>query len=177
MEWGSVANWVAGIGSLTASCVALFISERGRRIRLDGFVGHRVLIGGDWPETNILAISVTNVGPRKAKISNVGMTWGSRHGRRAMISVAVPDPECPQLICDKMPITLEDGETANWQIHLGDDDAWIVGLVESGKIVTWKDVETLRFVIYTSQGYRKIIRPDGRLRDQLHALVQKLPSQ
>ena len=31
MEWGSVAAWVSGVGSLTASVVALFIAARAQR--------------------------------------------------------------------------------------------------------------------------------------------------
>lgn len=174
MEWGSVANWVSGIGSLVASCVALFIAERGRRIKLDGYVGKRVMIGGGSPRTNVLAISVTNVGSRVAKISNVGMTYGGKRRRRAaIISVSIPDLEHPWLVCDKIPLSIEDGESANWFIYLGDDDKWIVDLVGPGHIETWTDVETLRFIVYTSQGHRKINRPDLELRQQLHELVQR----
>lgn len=83
------------------------------------------------PETGIH--SLTNVGPRKAKITNVGMTYGPRKRRRAaLISVGIPDIEHP-----------------------------------------W---ETLRFVVYTSQGYKKIIQPESDVLQQLHELVSKLPA-
>ena len=74
------------------------------------------------PETGIH--SLTNVGPREAKITNVGMTYGPRKRRRAaLISVGIPDIEHP-----------------------------------------W---ETLRFVVYTSQGYKKIIQPESDVLQQL----------
>lgn len=176
-EWGSVANWVSGIGSLAASCVALYIAERGHRIKLDGYVGKRVMIGGSWPTTNILAISVTNMGSRTAKISNVSMKCGRKRNRRlAIIGVGVPDENHPWIITDKLPKSLEDGDSANWHIYLGDDDDWIVSLVRDGFIKSWLDIETLFFVIHTSQGAEKIIRPELNVRTQLHDLIRKQPT-
>ena len=174
MEWGSVANWVAGIGSLTASCVALFISERNRRIELTGYVGKRVSIGGDWPQANLLMISVTNVGPRKARIVNVGFSFGpSKRRRSALITVGVPDHEHPWIYSDEVPIAINDGESATWCVHLDENDGWIVDMVREDFIETWKDVETLRFIIYTSQGYKKMIKPELEVVQQLHELVRR----
>lgn len=174
MEWGSIASWVSGIGSLIASCVALFIAERGRSIRLDGIVGKRALIGGGLPQASVLTISVTNVGTRTAKITNVGMKYGRGRSRRvAIISVGVIDPEHPWLASSKLPISLGDGESAYWHIHLDDRESWIADLVSDQFISSWIDVETLRFVISTSQGPAKLIRPEKAIRDQLHDLVRQ----
>lgn len=173
IEWGSVANWASGIGSLVASCVALYVADRNRRIKLDGYVGKRVLIGGGLPKSEVLSISVTNHGPRAARINNVGMFAGRGKGKRyAIIDVSTPDLERPWIICDSIPKQIADGESANWQIYLGAEEKWIHELVSDGFVRSWLDVETLRFVIYTSQGFKKVIRPEKPVRDQLHDLVR-----
>jgi hypothetical protein len=169
VEWGSVANWISGIGSLTASCVALYIAERNRRISLSGYVGKRVIIGGEAPQTNVLSISVTNVGTRPTKITNVGFHCGrGKQKKFAIVTVGVHNPKYPWLITDSIPKTLEDGESAHWQIPLSEAGNWIDNLVDSNFVQTWNDIETLRFSIYTSQGKMKLIRPEPSVREQLH---------
>lgn len=172
MEWGSIANWVSGTGSLVASCVALFIADRGRRIHIDGYVGKRVLIGGGFPKTDVLSISVTNIGTRAAKITNVGFECGrGKEKRFAIVTVGIPNAKCPWLASSPLPISLEDGETANWQILLTAQENWIDELVEKKFVKKWIDVETLRFTIHTSQGHVKYLRPELPLRSQLHELL------
>ena len=169
VEWGSVANWVSGIGSLTASCVALFVAERNRQISLSGYVGKRVLIGGGFPKTNVLSISVTNLGTRAAKITNVGFQCGRGKGKRvAIVSVGIRDPKFHWVITDSIPKTLNDGESANWQIPLNESENWIDDLVDNQFVRSWLDVETLRFSVHTSHGKTKYIQPERSVREQLH---------
>src|SRR5688572_27200040 len=87
VNWGSVADWVSGIGSLSAAIVALYVAHLSRRIHLTGYCGHRLILGGGGPREEIVSISVTNIGQRTTTISNVGMTVGYFAKRHAVINI------------------------------------------------------------------------------------------
>ena len=45
INWGSVADWVSGLGSLSAVIVALYLSKESMRVRLQGSAGLRIILG------------------------------------------------------------------------------------------------------------------------------------
>jgi hypothetical protein len=49
INWGSVADWVSGLGSFSAVIVALYLSRSAQRVRLRGYCGLRVILGGGSP--------------------------------------------------------------------------------------------------------------------------------
>jgi len=42
IQWGSIADWVSDIGSLSAAVVALYVSFSARRKRLQGYCGEQI---------------------------------------------------------------------------------------------------------------------------------------
>jgi len=95
-----------------------------------------------------------------------------RKKRLAVISVSVPDLQYPWLVNDPIPKTLADGESANWQIPLTQEDDWIDDLVDSKLVQTWLDVETFRFSIHTAHGKTLLIQPEYPFREQLHDRIR-----
>lgn len=52
ITWGSIADWVSGLGSLFAGVIALYLARASERIRLNGYVGVR-LAGGGMPTVEL----------------------------------------------------------------------------------------------------------------------------
>jgi hypothetical protein len=68
VNWGSVADWVSGIGSLSAAIVALYIALFSQRVKLRGSCGRGLIItegGGD--RIDVLTISAINIETEKKR--------------------------------------------------------------------------------------------------------------
>ena len=166
IEWGSVASWVSGLGSFAAVATALYLSRDAQRIKLNGYCGLRVVVGGGMPKKELLFISVTNIGSRPATISNIGMTVGRFKKKRFAIITSVKDA-----YSDEIPVTIGDGEVAKWGIPIGVDKKWIKDLVNDF-VLTEKDADTLRFVVYTTHGHDKILKPEEPLVNEIKKEIQ-----
>jgi hypothetical protein len=119
IELGSLADWVSGLGSFAAVVTALYLARDAQRIKLDGYCGLRVVVGGGMPKKDLIFVSVTNVGSRAATVNNLGMRVGRWKKRHAVIT-AVKDA-----YSDGVPITIADGQVAKWGIPLENDNDWI----------------------------------------------------
>lgn len=169
IDWGSIADWVSGIGSLTAAIVAIWLAKRGERIKLRGYCGLRLIVGGGYRE-DVVTFSVTNVGTRATIISNISMHTGIYKKRHAILnSWNLPNSQ-------PMPCPLSDGQTANWQVSNPLGTEWLVGLmhVETAHkpLVTssW-DVRTLRVRIHTNHGTDLVLKPEKGFREALLKLL------
>jgi hypothetical protein len=69
----SFAPWASAIGSFLASIVALYLSRRGRHIRLMVMVSYRHNVVPNPKEQHLVVINVTNIEPRPATIT--GIYW------------------------------------------------------------------------------------------------------
>lgn len=167
MNWGSVADWVSGLGSFAAVVTALYLATDSQKIKLDGYCGLRLLIGGGTPEQEFLWISVTNVGSRTAIVNNVGMTVGRRKKKRHAIITVSKDP-----YSDGLPVSLADGQFAKWGIPMTNDRKWIKDLVGDGFVKTEDDVDTLRFLVYTTQKAVKELNPEEPLREAIRTALK-----
>ena len=86
-QWIQIANavgtWVAGIGTLAAVGVSLWLALDARRVRLKVRVGGYELIRGDGtPRMQFVNFDVTNLADRPVTISAVGWVIGKGKGRR-----------------------------------------------------------------------------------------------
>ena len=157
VNWGSVADWVSGLGSMSAGIVALYLARAASRIRLRGYCGIRTVIEmGDTPPHDVLMISVTNVGTRATIINNISIRVGFLKKRYGVIT----------LLRDRysveVPFPLGDGQEGHWGIPLDNDEAWLKGLCKS-LVKTPRDVRTLRFCIHTNHGEVLRLRPEEQL--------------
>jgi len=160
MEWGSIADWVSGLGSFCAVAVALYLSRDSQRIKLSGYCGIRLIIGGGAPQQEFIMLSATNIGHRKAVVCNIGMKVGLFRKRHAIIT------PMKDAYSDGIPFSIDDGEVAKWAIPLNDDKKWIKDLI-GDFVKTTMDAKTLRFLIMTTHGTTKSIKPDANLVEEI----------
>jgi len=162
IAWGSVAEWVSGIGSLSASIVALYISLEARRIKLRGYCGVREIVQQGAPVVTVLSVGVTNIGTRSTIVNNVGIRSGARKKARTAIIVFNRDAWS-----DGIPCTIADGKSGRWSIILDAERTWVRELAEGMLEKSGDLVSTLRFSIHTSHGATLWIKPDDSLTMEL----------
>lgn len=165
INWGSVADWVSGLGSLSAVITALYLANYSQRIRLRGHAGLRMVVGGGEPAISIISFSVTNTGNRPTVINNISMRVGFFKKKYAIITTSREIHSSP------MPCPLSDGEEANWNIPIGEKKVWLVDLC-SKFILTPSDVRTLKFRIHTTNGGHISLKLELSLRKELLTIVK-----
>ena len=165
INWGPVADWVSGIGSLSAASIALYLARRSERIRLRGYCGFRDIIGTGQPRREVLCISTTNIGTRATVVNNIGMRVGRFKKRQAVITM-MSTP-----ISAGIPQQLTDGQSVSWHIPLDEQRGWVKDLAASF-VKSKADIRSLRFTVYTNHGYVLVLTPEEPLRE---ALRQMLP--
>jgi hypothetical protein len=81
--WNAVGTWVAGMGTLAALVVALYLARKAEKLRLNIHAGLRDVVAGDGsPIETHLSIGVTNLGDRRITINSVGWAVGRRGNLR-----------------------------------------------------------------------------------------------
>jgi hypothetical protein len=103
-----IGTWLSGIGSLLAVVVALYLARSQSSVKLKVSVGHRLIVTpGIKRESEVIDISVINVGERPVVITNVLWMTGILK-RKYAVQITGPDcfsnrgrnsdphPSCPQ---------------------------------------------------------------------------------
>jgi hypothetical protein len=165
VNWGSVADWVSGLGTIFAVVVALYLSKEGQRIRLTGRAGISFLVGNGMPAQKIFAFSVTNVGARTTIVTNIGMRVGFFKKQYAII------PHGFSINSSPVPCQLADGESAYWHIPLDGEKTWLNDLCNDF-VSTRMNVMTLQFQIHTSNGGYISLKPSSSLRKELMSIIK-----
>src|SRR6266404_2354218 len=115
----SFAPWASALASSAAVVTALYLARRGDRIRLRVRCGIRVIIqqgaqaGSGLEYVNL---EVTNVGRRTATIQT--LFWTARFFRKKQMVWIAPK----NAFSKPVPVTLADGETANWMATIKEFD-------------------------------------------------------
>lgn len=161
INWGSVADWVSGLGSMSAGGIALYLARASERIRLRGFCGIRTMVGGGFEPVDMFFLSVTNVGMRSTVINNVSMRVGRFRKKRHAIITVVKDQSSVGV-----PYTVADGQDAYWGIPLGENNRWIRDICD-GFILSPSDARTLRFRIHTNHGEVLTLKPEQEFVDTI----------
>ncbi len=164
INWGSVADWVSGIGSLSAAIVALYLAKSAERIRLRGYCGLRVIVGQGMAPQDLVFISVTNVGTRATVINNISMRVGWLKRRHAIITVVKDQYSVG------VPYSIADGQEGHWGIPLDKDKKWLADLID-GFVLNRSDVNSLRFFVHTNHGETLALRLEKPLRDAIIELL------
>ncbi len=116
------APWLSALGTIAAVIVALYLSNREKRIRLRVSAGHRMLIipGQNIQEENeFLVINIVNIGYRSAIITNIGWKVGFIK-KQLGIQMTINDG-----YSKRIPTKLNEGEEANYYIPLNTETNWI----------------------------------------------------
>lgn len=81
--WVAVGTWLAGLATVAAVIVSLWLSRRSEGVRLDVHAGLRVVVIGDGsPFQENASILVTNLGDRAVTVNSVGWVIGKGKARR-----------------------------------------------------------------------------------------------
>jgi hypothetical protein len=164
INWGSVADWFSGLGSLSAAMVALYLAKSAERIRLRGYCGLRVIVAQAMAPQDKVFQSVTNFGTRATVINNISIRVGWFNRRHAIITVVKDQYSVG------VPYTFSDGQEGHWGIPLDKDKKWLVDLID-GFVVTRSDVNSLRFFVHTNHGETLALRPEKPFRDAILELL------
>lgn len=164
IDWGSVADWVSGLGSLSAAIVALYLAKSAERIRLRGYCGIRIVVGQGMAPQDLVFFSVTNIGTRATVINNISMRVGWFKKRYAVITVVKDQYSVG------VPYAITDGQEGHWGIPLDKDKKWLCDLA-SDFIKNQSDVNSLRFFVHTNHGEVLTLRPEKQLRNTISELL------
>jgi hypothetical protein len=161
--WVAIGTWVAGLGTLAAVIVALYLSRRVEKVRLKVHVGLRLVVLGDGsPFQRHLGIGVTNLGERPVTINTVGWAVGKGKQRRFAVQ-PVYGPYTNQY-----PIELAHGKSANFMVSFLVVPEWLkefaTGFV---KDLSDKSLKTLVAQIFTSVGQTVEVHPEKELLEEL----------
>jgi hypothetical protein len=165
----SFAPWASALASSAAVVTALYLARRGDRIRLRVRCGIRVIIqqgAQAGPRPEYVNLEVTNVGRRTATIQT--LFWTARFFRKKkMIWIA------PQNAYSKpIPVTLADGETANWMAPLKEFDENFADVARDD-VGTCLGALSVRAGVLTTTGVGFSARIEQRLRRHFRELSRK----
>ncbi len=166
IEWGSVADWVSGLGSLAAVIVALYLAGQDRRLNLEVAARHSLLVSelGTPPWPQYLSVRITNHGRREAHIVGIGWRIGLFKKR-----LADQPPPSNDRISHRIPCKLADGEEAVLYFPLSEDAGWVKEF--STQVLThpiWWSLLFARVRVYTSVGVVFEKRFNSTLRSAIH---------
>lgn len=167
MNWGSIADWVSGLGSFAAVITALYLSRASQRIKLSLSAGPRVIIGGGFPRQDVVSFSATNIGTRATIVTGIGMrTGGYRRKSQRHAIINVPRDS----FSDGVPKPLTDGQQGHWSVPIDAQKTWLKEVVDKF-LLTHKDVDQLKFCVSTSNGGDIYFAPEEPLKKILKEIV------
>ena len=170
----TIGIWLAGIGTLAAVIVALYLARRDTIVKLKIYAGHRIIVSqGSKEKPDFLSIGITNVGFRKTTIINIGWKIGLLKKKYA-IQTLYPLP-----YSDNLPKTIGDGEEAKFLIPFINFEGYPNWIDEFPKdfLVKFPAITSLnlKLQVFTSIGKTFEVRVEEGLRKKLveSALKQK----
>ncbi|MEP7366187.1 MAG: hypothetical protein ABI972_23260 [Acidobacteriota bacterium] len=164
--WNVIGTWLAGIATVGAVFVSLYLARSGARVRLHCYAGIRVeMIGPPGMTREHICIGVTNLADRTVTISLVGWAYGGRKKKGVSIQTFAPG------IGDQTPKRIEHGDTAMFMVPLDRNPGWLVRFAT--EFITDKPIEralkTLVVQIHPSVGDVIEVKPERVLLDRIHA--------
>ncbi|MBP5958153.1 hypothetical protein ICA16_20965 [Pseudomonas anatoliensis] len=165
INWGSVADWAAALGSIFAALVALHLARQTGRIQISAFCGIRVIISGA-EQTRLASIMVTNVGDRPFRISTIGLSHGLLIKHHGIIKIGATTEYCESLLR-----VLEDGDRAHFGFLLDSDSNWIAH--QGRDFHNWLDLATFRVTIYCTNGQSLKIKPERELLNEIWSKMKQ----
>lgn len=183
MLWG-VAEWFAGVTAVAAIVTAVAVVATAwwtyttRKIKLHGYCGIRRIYAGPHMFTRHFALETVNDDVRPVTIEHVGLKIGAFENKHMLVlwlsssykSFFRPGP------ASSIPIKLDDGEKAEWFFSLRYAIKYFVDSARTPRplVQTKSDAKKLRFVVYTTRGQQKSIKPEKSL---VCAIIRALNTQ
>ena len=170
----TIGTWLAGIGTLSAVIVSLYLARRESSTSIKVSAGHRILVTpGQKAKPDYCTIRIVNVGFRPAKITGVGWKVGFLKKKYGIQTVH------GNSLSSQMPVKLEHGDEATYFIDFVGDGTYPNWIDEFAKDFLGKTPRlnslTLKVQAFTSVGktFEKHIEKGLRQRLIEAALKQK----
>lgn len=146
--WIAIGSWLAGVGTITATVVALYLAKRVEKLRLQVRVGlMQVVMGDGTPFQEHLGIDVTNAGERPVIINAIG--WAVGKGKRRKYALQ----PLHSSHSDQCPIELPYGKNAKFLVSFDVMPDWArdfgTGFVQD---LSEKNLKTLVVQVQTPLG-------------------------
>lgn len=168
-QWMQIANvtgtWVAGLGTLAAVVVSLWLARRSSRVDLKVKVAvYWIINPGVQPKEECVGYEVVNVGERAAIIDSVGWAIGGRKSKQFAMQMVEPR------LGATVPKRLEHGERASFMFSLKDDwPSYFAGkFIESPE-----SLASLRAIVTTTVGRSVEVKPEPSLLNRLKVAANK----
>ncbi|HTL99417.1 MAG TPA: hypothetical protein VL181_11505 [Holophagaceae bacterium] len=163
--WNVIGTWVAGLSTLAAVVVALYLAGRSERIRLKVHVGLREIVEGDGtPSKEHLSFEVTNLSDRPITINAVG--WAIGRGKRRRFAMQPTSGR----FTSQYPKELTYGKQANFMVAFANTPNWpkdfVIGFVRDSSL------KTLVAQVHTSVGTIIEVKPEKGLFNRLQEVGQ-----
>ena len=168
---GAIGAWVAGLGTLGAAGIALWLARRTEKIRMRCVVNlYVVLYGEKQPTKYCMGCEVTNLGILHIIVDAIGWSIGTGNNKKYGTQNIFRSP-----YSDSLPKRLEYGESANFRVLWKEEEMkiWMRNLVEMFDI-TFSNIETLRARIYTTTGHVETVKPS---KDFMKELAEAINSE
>ncbi len=166
-ELDVLGTWVAGLGTLLAVIVSLYLARTMGRIKLNVVIGERQIITPGLTEIpDVVTVFVTNCSQRPAKVTHISWKIGFWKKKHFIQMFNVPGYET-------LPKMLNEGEEGHfvvpYKIH-GNDEDWDESMAQhllEGSSLPQLYISTLRCVVSTSVGQQFKVKVEKNLRDRL----------
>ena len=169
---GLAGSWIAGLGSLAAAVIALWLARRVNKVSLQSWVGIRTTFGGGGPQQDVVNFRVTNVGERPVTISTIGWCIGKGKRRHYFIQML------SGVVGDHLPKKIEHGETATFIVSLSESPDFFEKFAKHVIDENYTNkLKTIRVLIHTSVGHLENVAPDKNLLDKLDATISTLQNE
>jgi len=166
--WNVIGTWIAGAATFSAVLVSLHLARRTEKIRLNAFVGLRLLFLGDGsPSEEHLNFGVTNLGDRPVTVTGVGWKVGKRKNTRYAMQTLSGH------WTSQYPIELTHGKHADFLVSFTATPNWITDFVHG---FLKDDLKTLVALIHTSVGQTIEVKPEDELLKQLEKAMEIAPA-
>ena len=166
---GVAGSWIAGLGSLAAAVIALWLARRVSKVSLQSWVGIRTTFGGSGPQQDVVSFSVTNVGERPVTISAIGWCFGKGKRRPYFIQML------SGVVGAHLPKKIEHGETATFIVSLSESPDFFEKFAKHVIDENYTNkLKTIRAQIHTSVGHTEDVAPKKNILDKLDEAISRL---
>lgn len=155
---GTLANWLAAIGTLSAVFLSLHLARSGAtpKAKLTAAVTTIFELGAVI-ENDFVTIQLVNTGDREIRITSIGWQYGSKKRRRYFVQLFDRNESSP------MPIKLAHGDSASWRFPITGEDNWYRRFSSHFEERWREDLLSLRCVAISSVGHEFMCRPDLKI--------------
>jgi hypothetical protein len=170
----SFSNWVAALGTIFISAIALWLSVRDRRINMRAAFDTVVTIGNNplVLDRHGFMLSFTNIGPRPITVT--GHSWWLPFQRRQLFFTPHLEPGTAHLN-SRLPVEITDGKSGHVfykREFFSELEQPEVALFHPNRLLAYFRIHFFRITIGTSVGKRVRVRVTKTARRQLWQLYK-----